>query len=179
MTNLKPFEHLTTQIKHTGKVLELRSDLVVTDRNREVDYEYVAYPNVVVVLGITSHQELVMIRQYRPAIRQFLLELPAGKMDPGEDPLNAAKREFEEETGYIAKKWNRIAEFYSAPGFCTEYLYLYLAQELSQTETHFDEDENIETELIPISRLDSLLSDLQVVDAKSLIGVYWAKTNIK
>ncbi len=175
---MKPFEHHRTDIKYSGRVLELRCDQVTTDRDHKVDYEYIFYPNVVVVLGLTTDQNIIMIRQYRPAIRRFLLELPAGKMDPNEDPLAAAQREFEEETGYVAQKWTRLSEFYSAPGFCTEYLYLYLAEGLTQTATHFDEDESIETDLIPLTKIDALLNDMHVIDAKSLIGLYWAKSNL-
>lgn len=165
-----------------GKYLTYRMDEVIISTGRTSTREILLHPGAVVVAALTEEEEVVMVRQYRYAAGQILLELPAGKLEYGEDPLECAKRELSEETGFEASGWEKLAEFYTAPGYTNEMMHLYLARGLKELEAHPDTDEVIEYEKIPLTALKkSLLEAGEIQDAKSIIGLFWLlqKTEVK
>ncbi|BAD40810.1 NUDIX hydrolase [Symbiobacterium thermophilum] len=154
---------------YRGRVIAVRRDLIDLD-GKERTWDVVAHPGAVVVLPVDG-DDLLMVRQYRYAAGETLLELVAGGLEPGEDPAEAAQRELQEEAGFRAGRLIRLAEFYSAPGFCTEKLHLFAAEELTPSRLPMDEDEQIE--LVRLSLDEALRMALagELRDAKTLAGV--------
>jgi len=148
---------------YNGRVVHLRKDEVTLPNGRKSTREIIDHPGAVVI----------MVRQFRKAIEDILLELPAGTLEPKEEIINCAKRELEEETGYQAQNWEKIFDFYSAPGFCNERLTLFFAYNLTKTKTNTDHDEFIEVVEYDKKFINSLLNDNKIRDAKTLIGIMW------
>lgn len=168
-----PEKTIKSEIIYDGKIIRLRRDMIILPDNRSTTREIVEHPGAVVILAEKEEHKIILVKQYRKAIDKVLLELPAGTLEPFEKPLDCAKRELEEETGYVAKNWQEVFEFYSAPGFCNEKLTFYYASELSVTGSHTDFDEFIEIVEIKREEIKLLLNDKKIVDAKSLIGIQW------
>ncbi|HHY40320.1 MAG TPA: NUDIX hydrolase, partial [Syntrophaceticus sp.] len=133
-----------------GRIIKVQLDTVELPNGKIAKREVVKHPGAVVILPLTNEGEVVMVRQYRHATGEILLELPAGKRDGGEEPLECARRELEEETGYTAEQWQVICSFYTSPGFCDELLYLILAKGLVKGEACPDEGEFIDVVTIPL-----------------------------
>ena len=128
-----------------------------------------------VLAAVTSEGKLVMVRQYRKPAGRVMLEVPAGKIDPGESAEAAAKRELKEETGYTAGKIKFLMQFYPSVGYSEEILYLYLCTDLTPGETNFDENEAIDIEEYEINRLHKMVMDGDVQDAKTIIAIMTVK----
>lgn len=158
---------------YSGRVVHLRKDEVTLPNGRKSSREIIEHPGAVVMLAENSQKQLIMVRQFRKAIEDVLLELPAGTLEPNEEIIDCARRELEEETGYQARNWEKIYDFYSAPGFCNERLTLFFAWDLTKTKTNTDHDEFIEVIEYDKKNIISLLSDNQISDAKTLIGILW------
>ena len=120
-----------------------------------------------------SDPKVLLERQYRHAAGRFLYELPAGRIDPGEKELKAAKRELLEETGFAAKKWKRILRFWASPGFVAEAMNLYMASGLIQGNGEPEEDEVIEISFVPLKKAVSMVLRGRIQDAKTIAGVLW------
>ena len=130
----------------------------------------------VVVLAVDrtrnpADPDILLIRQYRHAAGQFLLELPAGRLEPGEQPMAGAKRELIEETGYRAKKWSKLVQYFASPGFLTEAMNILLAEELTLGDAAPEEDERIEIRMTPLSVCLDLIHAGKIIDGKALIGI--------
>ena len=157
---------------YEGRLVNLRQDAVLLSSGRETVREVVEHPNCVAIVAIDSEDNVVMVRQFRKPVEGVLLEIPAGVIEPGEEPQECALRELEEETGYMAGKMERIGGFYSSPGYSTEFLYLFLATDLQKGSTHPDEDEIIEVVSIPWEQIPGLIAKGEVCDAKSIVGLF-------
>lgn len=157
---------------YEGRLVNLRQDAVVLSSGRETVREVVEHPNCVAIVAINSEDNVVMVRQFRKPVEGVLLEIPAGVIEPGEEPQECALRELEEETGYMAGKMERIGGFYSSPGYSTEFLYLFLATDLQKGSTRPDEDEIIEVVSIPWEQIPGLIAKGEVCDAKSIVGLF-------
>lgn len=142
--------------------------------------DIVRHGGSVVILAVDDARKkdplVVLERQYRHAAGQFLYEVPAGKIDPGEDRLAAAKRELAEETGFRAKRWKQLVRYYASPGFLAEWMQVFVAEGLTPGATDFDEDERLEIMLVPFSELLRLIDKGQIQDGKTLIAALsWAR----
>jgi ADP-ribose pyrophosphatase len=157
-----------------GKLLEVRVDRLRIG-GRVVEREVVVHPGAVAVVPLTAEREVILVCQYRHPARARLWEIPAGTLAPGEQPLAAAQRELEEETGYRAGDWVRLAEVYTSPGFCTEKMAIYLARGLSEGEGSPDEDEDLQVAKVPWDRAMDWLAHGRFQDAKTVLGLLLAR----
>lgn len=156
---------------YEGRILALRVDRVVLHTGRETTREVVEHPDCVAIVAIDSEDNVILVRQFRQPVERVLLEIPAGAIEHGEQPIQSAIRELEEETGYIAGRMERIGGFYSSPGYSTEFLHLFIATELEHGPSRPQEDEIIEVVPIPLGQVPSLIASGEVCDAKSVAGL--------
>ncbi len=158
---------------YKGKIVRLRKDEVILPDGKKSVREIVEHPGAVVMLAEKEGQMIILVRQFRKAVEEILLELPAGTLEPEEEIIDCARRELEEETGYLARKLEIIMDFYSAPGFCSEKLTLFYARDLVKTKSNTDQDEFIEITEVSREEVSHLIKERKIRDAKSLIGILW------
>lgn len=163
-------ERLGSEEIYQGRVITLRRDTIRTTDGKEFQREVVAHPGAVVVVAVEQEQ-LLFVRQYRYAAGESLLELVAGTLEPGEDPSVTAGRELQEEAGFKAGRLTRLGEFFSAPGFCSELLHCFLAEDLTPSRLPGDEDEEIDVERYSLSEVLRMAAAGEIRDAKTLAGV--------
>ncbi len=154
-----------------GRLLSLRVDKVRLPSGREAQREIVRHPDCVAIVPVDREENVILVRQYRWPASKVLLEIPAGKIEPGESPEQAAWRELWEETGLRPGTLEKIAGFYTSPGFCTEFMHLFLALELEPAEQPPPSDEIVETVRIPSDRIEELIERGEICDSKSLVGL--------
>lgn len=162
-----------------GKVLNLRVDTIELPNKKYSKREIIEHSGGVTVVAITDQNEIVLVKQYRKAIEDFLLELPAGKLEYGENPLECGKRELKEETGYTSDNFELLCETYSSPGYSTEKIYIYLAQDLKEGESELDEGEYLEVEKIDIKQVIKMIEDNKLTDSKTINGILMAQNKLK
>jgi ADP-ribose pyrophosphatase len=162
---------ISTQRIWEGGIINLRVDSLKSGAGAEAIREVVEHNGGVVIASQTASGHVLLVKQYRYSIDMEILELPAGRIEKGEDPFPAAKRELTEETGYEAQNWRELSRMYSAPGFCNEVLYLYHATDLVFKGKKLDFDE--ETEVVEISLDEAwlMISDGRIRDAKTIAGL--------
>ena len=150
----------------------MRQDVaLVGEDGREARREMVEHPGGVCIAALTDRKELLFVRQYRYPYGEVVLELPAGKLEYGEDPLLAGKRELQEETGATAREYTDLGKLYPSPGYCGEVIHMYMATGLSYGEASPDEDEFLELERIPLERAAQMVLDNEIRDAKTQAAV--------
>ena len=131
----------------------------------------IIHPGAVVILAITEENNVVFIRNNRYTIERSLLELPAGTLEPPEPPLDCAARELREENGYVAKHLEPLCQFFSAPGFCTEEMFAFVARDLTFVGQELQDDEEIDVTLIPLVEAEQMMKDGRIHDAKTLAAL--------
>src|SRR5690242_3078620 len=167
---------LRSKVVFRGPVFYVTSDRVREPGGILVRRDMVRHPGSVVILAVDDSRRplrVLLARQYRYAARQALWELPAGRIDHGEAPLAAAKRELLEETGYSARRWKRALFFYSSPGFLDETMAIYLATGLVPGQAHPEDDEVISKRLFPLSAAVKMVKSGRIQDGKTIAGVLW------
>ena len=165
---------LNSQDIYSGRIITVRVDTVELPDGRTGTREIVEHAGAVGIIPIDDQGNVWMVRQYRKPVEQVLLEIPAGTMEAGEEPLACAQRELEEETGFIAEQWEKIIGYYSAPGFCNEYLHLYIATKLYRGVANPDQDEFLEKTYLPLEEAYQGIFRGQIVDGKSIIALQYA-----
>jgi ADP-ribose pyrophosphatase len=177
---------LGTEIAYEGALFRVQRDHIVEPGGREGYRDIIKHSGSVVILAVDPAKRkkdpwIVVERQYRHAAGQFLWELPAGKLDPGESPLEGAKRELSEETGYGAKKWSPLVEYFASPGFLGEAMKVFLAEGLIAGDAHPEEDEKIDFRLVKLSELLEMIDKGKIADGKTLttILLYARKLGLK
>jgi ADP-ribose pyrophosphatase len=149
---------------YDGKLID-----VTIERWGDNEREIVEHPGAVAIVAVDAEGALTLVRQLREPAREQLLELPAGTLEHGEAPLTTAKRELAEETGLTGGRWRELGSFYTTPGFCREYMHLYLAEDLDAGEARHEADESIELVRVARAELEALLPEIE--DAKTLAGL--------
>ena len=160
---------------YKGLVVDIRYDTVALQNGSEALREVVVHSGGVGIVPVTSDRKVLMVRQYRYPMEEELLEIPAGKLEVGEEPLHCAIRELSEETGCTAGKIVDLGAIYPSPGFCKETLFLYLALDLKFGEQHLDDGELLSVEQVDIDELMDRIMENKLPDAKTIIGVMKAK----
>lgn len=156
---------------YAGRVVTLRLKYVTQPDGTRRLREIVEHAPGAAVVAIDDEDQVLLVRQSRPAVGAHLLELPAGLVDPGETPLECAGRELAEETGYTARRLEPLVSFYSSPGFSTELLYLFVATELEPADVAHDEDEEIELVRMPVDQAIEQVLQGEISDAKTVAGL--------
>ncbi len=172
---MKPEIQLSSETVFDGKLLHVTYDTVQVENGNTSWREVVRHPGAVAILAVLPDGKILMEHQYRYAIGNTLLEVPAGKLDKGEEPLAAAKRELEEETGYQAKNWKQLGSIFTSPGFCDEVIHIFLATDLEKGEQHLDDDEFVELVSYSVPELEEKILKGELYDGKTLAGLMMAK----
>jgi ADP-ribose pyrophosphatase len=161
---------VSSHMVYEGRVVTMRVDEITLPQGGTATRVVVDHPGAVVIIALDDHERVFLVEQYRHAIARTLLELPAGTLEPGEDPLLAAKRELREEVGVVAEEWKYLGSFYSSPGFVNECLHVFVARNLSEQGSRPDFDEDLTVLRVPLSELRHRLAEIP--DAKSLAALH-------
>jgi 8-oxo-dGTP pyrophosphatase MutT (NUDIX family) len=173
--------HMVQSIRNVfkGRVLTLNLEQVRLPNGRVAELEIAHHPGGAAVVAVDAGGRVCLLRQFRHAAGGWLTELPAGKLDGGEPPLACAQRELAEEAGVVASSWEKLGEFYSSPGVLTEVIHLFLARDLAAVEAQPEEHEVLEARWIPLDEAVGLAAGARLQDAKSLIGLLWARERLR
>ncbi len=171
---LKPgFKKIASNLIYRARIFELKAVTMSAPDGHRFRHEVIFHPGAAVIVPILKGERFVLIKQYRAATNRVIWEFPAGTLEHREAPLACAKREIVEETGFQARKWRKLVSFYPAPGISTEFMHIFLASDLIQKKTELDKDEFIETEIVSFKRLQKMMLDGTIVDAKTMIGFFY------
>ncbi len=142
--------------------------------------EIAIHPGGAVVIPVKDNGKLILVKQFRYPLQKWLIEFPAGKLDANEDPLICARRELEEETGYKAKKFEKLGEILTAPGYCTEILHIYKATELTPGNINREEGEHgMEILELSLKQIEEMILNGEITDAKTIVGIYYFRSQLK
>jgi ADP-ribose pyrophosphatase len=171
----KDVKVISSTRSYEGPLFSVFTDQIV-ENGRKITRDVIRHNGSVVILAIddtknTRDPLIVMERQYRHAAREFLLEVPAGKLETGENPLAGAKRELLEETGFRAKRWRKMLRYFASPGFLGEFMQVFIAEGLTRGDAQPEYDEQLEIEMVPLSKLLGMIEAGKIYDGKTLISV--------
>ncbi len=157
---------------YTGKVVTLNIDTVTLPNGATIDLETIRHPGAAAVVPVKDDGTVVLIRQFRHAAGGFIYEIPAGKLQPGEDPLHCASRELEEEVGYRASSFELLTSIFTAPGFADEVIHVYKATGLTTGRQQLDPDEVLDIIEMPLAEAVNKIEDGTIRDAKTIVGLH-------
>lgn len=164
-------EFISGEQVFSGRLLKVHVDKVVLPNGHKTTRELIRHPGAVAIVPVLPDGRIVFVKQYRYAVGSVIYEIPAGKLDPGEEPDVCAKRELSEETGYDAKSWQYLTSIVTTPGFSDEIIHLYLAKDLEKHDQHTDDDEFINLEALTPEQVEKMLFDGSIYDAKSIAAL--------
>ena len=162
---------LSSQPIYEGRAVKLRVDTVSTPDGRETTREIVEHSDCIAVVAIDADGNVLLVNQFRKPVEKELLEIPAGGIEEGEDPVTTVRREMQEETGYLPQKVKKLGGFYSAPGYCNEYLHPYLATDLTPSQLYAEDTEGIKLVRVSVSQIPALITSGRICDSKSIVGL--------
>ncbi|MSQ32122.1 MAG: NUDIX hydrolase [Dehalococcoidia bacterium] len=175
-----PVKLIRSKRIHEGRIIQLRVDLLeVIDSGVRIERDVIEHPGAVVLIPIDSKGRLLLVEQYRHSVGETLMELPAGTLEPGEEPKLCANRELQEEVGYKAKTLKAVGGYYVAPGYTSEYLHLFLATGLTPSRLNGDEEEGISAKAVSVASALRMIKNGQIRDAKSVAGILKYVTFLK
>lgn len=163
----------------SGKIINVHTDKITLVDGTEAQREVVDHPGGVAIVGLTENNEVLMVRQFRYPYKETIYEIPAGKLEKGEDPREAAIREFREECGAVAEKFEPLGEIYPTPGYCGEIIRIFYATDLTFGEQELDEDEYLEVIKMPFSECVAKIMSGEIKDAKTIVGILKLKELMK
>lgn len=158
---------------YDGIFLKMKRDTVSLPDGQHAVREYLEHPGAVAILAVLDDGRILLERQYRYPIAQAVIEIPAGKLNTGEDPLLCAQRELQEETGYTAKRWSKIRRIHPVISYSTEFIDIYLAEGLSPGPARLDEEEFLDVFAAPLEELLHWVEMGKITDVKTIISTYW------
>jgi len=174
-------ETLSSRVVFNGQAVRLRVDNVRLPGGRRSEREIVEHSDCVVIIPIDAEGNLLLVKQFRKAVERELLEIPAGGIDPGEEPGATVCREMHEETGYRPRKIEKLGGFYASPGYCTEYMHLFLARDLVPDGLHAEDTDSIVLVKVSLNQVAELIATGAICDAKSIAGLLlylsWKQSN--
>jgi ADP-ribose pyrophosphatase len=162
-----------SEVAYDGHFLKVQRDTVRLPDGKHSKREYIRHPGAVVVLPLLDDGSVLLERQFRYPLHDVFIEFPAGKIDPGEDPLACAKRELEEETGYTATDWRFVCTIHNAIAYSDEHLDIYLARGLTAGERRLDDGEFLETFIATVPEMLTWVREGKITDVKTVIGTFW------
>lgn len=164
-------ETVSSEEIFTGRVITLKREIVRLPNGREASREVVMHPGGVAIVPLDGEGNVYVVRQYRRPLDDVIMEIPAGKLNWGEEHCSCGVRELAEETGMTAGRLDYLGKYYPTPGFCQEIIHIYLARDLKKGEMHPDEDEFLEVERLPLDTLLDMVMNNEILDAKTAIGI--------
>ena len=167
------------QIIHRGRVYNLIRENVTLDNGVTTDMEFIEHPGATAVIPMFNDSRVLLLKQYRHSLREYIWEIPAGTLDPHEKIIDCAKRELIEETGYSASGWHKLGEITPVPGYSNERIHIYLATELQPAEQHLDADEVIQVQEVEFKDALEMIGKGIIQDAKSIVGLFMASAWLK
>ena len=162
---------LSQEKQYAGRIVHVTLDQVRLSDGTDAVREVVHHPGGVAVLALDSDDQVIVVRQWRYAMGEEVLELPAGKLEPGEDPAEAGRRELKEETGYTCGRYEPLGQVYATPGYCTEKIYLFLARDLTPGECCLDQGELLTADRLPLKELVERVLRGEIRDGKTIAAV--------
>lgn len=162
---------LSEEILYQGRILDLARETHQMPDQREACFEIVQHPGGAAALPVLSDGRVILINQFRPAAADYVLEIPAGRLEDGEDPKECVIRELQEEIGYQAATAESLGSIYSSVGFCNERIHLFIAKDLTQVETALEPDEFIEPQIMTLAEALELIDNGTIIDAKTQIAL--------
>lgn len=166
-------QHIDGELAYDGHFLKVQRDAVLLPDGKQAEREYIKHPGAVVVLPVFEDGSILLERQFRYPLQQVFIEFPAGKFDPHEDPLDCAKRELLEETGYSATDWNFVCTIHNAIAYSDEHLDIFMARDLIAGERKLDDGEFLETFQATLPDLLTWVREGKITDVKTVIGTFW------
>ncbi|MBN2336004.1 NUDIX hydrolase [Candidatus Bathyarchaeota archaeon] len=161
---------ISSKLLHEGRNFSFKTDIVSLENGRETVRDVVEHPGAVAIVPVDG-EDIVLVRQYRYAAAKELLEIPAGTLEPGEDPFACAVRELREETGYAASSWTQLLSCFMAPGYSSEVIYFYVAEGLTEVGSSPEEDEVIRVERFGFNEVIEMIESNRIEDSKTITGV--------
>ena len=159
---------------HQGRVYNLVTENVTLDNEVTTDVEFIQHPGATAIIPMIDPTHIILLNQYRHALRKYIWEIPAGTLDPGESVMNCARRELIEETGFSADQWHSLGEITPVPGYSDERIHIFLATDLQSAERDLDEDEIIQVHRVACEDALAMLRRGDIQDAKSIAGLFLA-----
>jgi ADP-ribose pyrophosphatase len=159
---------------HRGKVFELIRENITLENGTTTDVEFIEHPGAAAIIPFVDETRIVLLKQYRHALKKYIWEIPAGTLDPQEDIISCAKRELIEETGFSAGQWQKLGEITPLPGYSDERIHIFLARELQPAKRNLDPDEIIQTQEVSLYQALAMIGDGKIQDAKSIAGLFMA-----
>lgn len=180
MNNKFEEKTIKTEKIYDGRIIKVKKDEVLLPNGEKAMRELVVHPGAVGIIPITNDGKLIVVEQYRKPLERSLVEIPAGKLEPGEEPAVTAVRELEEETGFGAKSFTYLQSIATSPGFANEIIHMYVAKDLYKIENpaSLDEDEFVELMTISLEEAEEMILNGRIYDAKTVIAVMWMRQNI-
>jgi ADP-ribose pyrophosphatase len=165
------YKTLNKTLVYSGRIFDLEKHEIKLPDNNIVNYDVINHKNAVGILPLDSNNNVWLVRQFRPAIGDYLLEIPAGLFDGEELPINAANRELQEEIGMYSNRLDYLGKYYLSPGFCTEMIYLYLARDMISKKLKEDADEFIDIQKIKLEDFYDMVCDHEITDSKTAMAL--------
>ena len=170
----KQFLEISSKLIYKNRIFRLDSSKIkVKGQKRTFEHQVIRHPGAAVIVPLLDRNHVVLIRQFRTALKRVVWEFPAGTLEKGEAPLRCAKREIIEEIGYEAKRWKKLALFYPAPGISSEVMHLYLASRLEPRQIDHDTDEYLESKVVSLKQLRKMVLAGTIDDAKTILGFFY------
>lgn len=170
---------IDSRLEHRGRVIEVSTDRLKFPNGHEHVLDLIRHPGAAAVVAVDRDSRICLVRQYRHAVQEFLWEVPAGKLDPGEAPDRCAVRELAEETGVTAQRWNALGLYFPAPALYTEVIHLYLARELTIGASTPDVDEELELAWVPLEEAIARVARGEINDGKTALALFRARQQLQ